>query len=73
MRPGRKTDAKGTVEVFALCLQENQDKALVVGMEITPSLAAAAFEVSWERAGETEASSRTGCCYDPLRGQLFIC
>lgn len=40
---GRKSGGKGAIEVFALCLQESLDRALVGGMEITPSLAAAAF------------------------------
>lgn len=40
---GRKSDGKGAIEVFAFCLQESLDRALVGGMEITPSLAAAAF------------------------------
>lgn len=43
MWPGRKLDGKGAIEVFALCLQERLDWALVGGTEITPSLAAAAF------------------------------
>lgn len=59
---------------FALCFQEGLDKALVGGMKITHSLLCSCFwKVSWERSGETGASSRTGCCYDLLGGRLFIC
>lgn len=39
----RKSDGKGAMEVFALCFQEGLDAALVMGVEITPFLAAAAF------------------------------
>lgn len=40
---GRKSDGKGAIEVFALCLQETLGRALVGGTMITVSLTAAAF------------------------------